>query len=178
MPAHAQSGVASLLPGSACEWRPVLGWEGVYEAGSGGRIRNARTHHVLASHADKKGYHRVSLKRPGFHQTVLVHRTVLLAFSEPTGPQARHLDGDPSNNRLDNLGWGTQRDNEADKFHHGTSQHGERNKQAKLTQAQVLEIFNLKGKARQRDVARKYGVCDANVSNIWKGLSWGWLTNA
>jgi hypothetical protein len=50
-----------------------------------------------------------------------VHRLVLEAFvgACPTGQQARHLDGNADNPRLDNLAWGTARENMEDRFRHG-----------------------------------------------------------
>jgi hypothetical protein len=53
--------------------------------------------------------------------------------------QCRHLDGNRSNNRLDNLAWGTPLENGADKARHGTAK-GERNGRAKLTAAKVRRI--------------------------------------
>lgn len=52
----------------------------------------------------------------------LVHRLVLLAFVGPPdeGKQCRHLDGDPTNNNLSNLRWGTPAENNADQVSHGT----------------------------------------------------------
>lgn len=52
----------------------------------------------------------------GKYRTFRVHRLVLLAFVGPCpeGMEARHEDGDPSNNRLDNLAWGTPAENRAD----------------------------------------------------------------
>jgi len=54
--------------------------------------------------------------------TVLAHRTVLLAFDgPPPTPQhrdVRHLDGNKSNNRLDNLLWGTRSENMLDVLEH------------------------------------------------------------
>jgi len=50
-----------------------------------------------------------------------VHRLVLEAFVGPCpeGMECRHLDGDPSNNRLENLRWGTPAENTEDKRKHG-----------------------------------------------------------
>ncbi len=50
-----------------------------------------------------------------------VHRLVLMAWcGEPSSsaPICRHLDGDPTNNRLANLAWGTPKQNARDAFQH------------------------------------------------------------
>ena len=49
-----------------------------------------------------------------------VHRLVLEAFvgPMPEAMETRHLDGNPANNCLDNLRYGTRAENEADKRLH------------------------------------------------------------
>lgn len=51
-----------------------------------------------------------------------IHRLVLQAFVGPCpdGSECRHLDGNPRNNRLENLCWGTRKENTADSVRHGT----------------------------------------------------------
>ena len=103
----------------------------------------------------------------GKHVLRLVHHLVLEAFvgKRPKGTEARHVnDRDPTNNRLDNLAWGTHRENEADKIRHGTSQHGERNAMCKLTDAQVNEIRA--SKELGRVLSARYGVVEPQISRI------------
>lgn len=51
-----------------------------------------------------------------------VHELVLTTFVGPcpSGLECRHLDGNPARCALANLAWGTHRENEADKYRHGT----------------------------------------------------------
>lgn len=83
-----------------------------------------------------KGYARVHIERPAPACMVKVHRLVLESFvcPRPEGAECRHLNGDPSDNRLANLRWGTSADNKADQRAHGTMSW------AKLTDAQVAAI--------------------------------------
>lgn len=99
-----------------------------------------------------------------------VYHLVLEAFVGPcpSGEEARHLDGDHTNNRWDNLAWGSHLENEADKIVHGTSQHGERNAQAKLTNAQADEIRT--STEPGRTLAVRYGVADSLISRIRHGV--------
>jgi hypothetical protein len=115
-------------------WRPVPGREG-YEVSSFGRVRSldrAITHsdgrstlrkgRLLKQRTVGKGYQRVQL-RPG-NEAWRVHRMVLLAFlgEPPEGyGLACHLDGNPSNNLLENLYWGSASDNMQDRIRHGTN---------------------------------------------------------
>jgi protein gp37 len=76
-----------------------------------------------------QGHLRVMLRKDGAPVRVLVHRLVLTAFvREPIGEeQACHRSGDPSNNHIANLRWGTQSDNWDDRRRHGHGHsHGER----------------------------------------------------
>ncbi|MBY0458311.1 MAG: HNH endonuclease [Gemmataceae bacterium] len=59
----------------------------------------------------------------------------------PLGCVARHFpDRDRANNRLENLQWGTQSQNQADRIFHGTEKRGESCHLAKLTAAAVLAM--------------------------------------
>lgn len=75
-----------------------------------------------------------------------VHQLVLLAFVGPCpkGMQCRHFpDRDRSNNRLENLSWGTPKQDHQDKLVHGTHLEGGRHPNAILTDHQAAQIKNL-----------------------------------
>ncbi len=61
-----------------------------------------------------------------------VHRLVLLAFrGEPSnGQEARHLNGNRKDNGLQNLTWGTRKENAADRESHGNTARGEKHSEA------------------------------------------------
>jgi hypothetical protein len=69
-------------------------------------------------------YRRVTLRTPGTAKGWTVHALVLLAHTgpRPEGMVVRHLNGDPADNRLANLAYGTYVENQADAVRHGTSQ--------------------------------------------------------
>jgi hypothetical protein len=73
------------------------------------------------------------------------------------------------------LSWKTRKENEADKLIHNTHSRGERCVTAKLTEAQVLEIRALEGKARRTEMAARYGVTSSPIGAILRGQNWGWL---
>jgi Trp operon repressor len=101
---------------------------------------------------------------------------VLRAFrGEPReGEETRHLNGDPSDNRLDNLAWGTKKENSADQIRHGTTNRGERHVASKLTHADVVKIREryAKGDISQRQLAEEYGVQQTVVGGIVRGEDW------
>ena len=115
------------------EWRPIHGFTGLYEVSSWGRVRSldrivagrygCRSHRegkVLVGGVNNAGYRQVILMRRNKGKQVLVHRLVLTAFYGkcPKGMESRHLDGDKTNNRADNLAWGTRAENIADRWKH------------------------------------------------------------
>ena len=112
-------------------WRPVSGYEGIYEVSSLGRVRslsriNSRgtpvRERILSQHAHSSGHMRVKLSIPGRQRSADVHRLVAIAFHgpPPEGCEVCHTDGNPANNNADNLRWGTRSDNLLDRTRHGT----------------------------------------------------------
>lgn len=97
-----------------------------------------------------------------------VCRLICEAFhgSPPVGYEVRHLNGHRSDDRADNLAWGTSAENSADMFRHGTAPLGETHHNATLTDAQIAEIRSLKGKMLQREIAARFGTTQAYVSHI------------
>lgn len=109
-------------------WKPIPGYEGMYEASTFGRIRswNGRWQgsepRVLKPTPIPSGYLSVVLYRHGSRQTKLVHRIVAETFAARGGHNlVRHLDGDKLNNRAPNLAWGTVSENAVDSVSHGTN---------------------------------------------------------
>src|SRR5690606_30164919 len=105
------------------EWRPVVGWEGRYEVSSLGRVRNARTEHVLAGYTNPIGRHFTTLYRKGVGRVrYATARIVCQSFNGPPvgdATWALHRDGDPSNDTPGNLYWGTPLENVQDMMRHG-----------------------------------------------------------
>jgi len=105
-----------------------------------------------------------------------LHRLICEAFRGqcPDGYQCRHLDGDKSNNKADNLDWGTASQNNLDKRKHGTNPGGERNPMAKLTQdavAQMRKVRAERGMSYAR-IANLFGVSTMTAFRAVTGQSW------
>jgi hypothetical protein len=76
----------------------------------------------VSQHVDNHGYLKINgVRADGVRRDFKVHQLVLHAFVGPPAPDqvTRHLDGDPKNNRLSNLCWGTRKENSADTARHG-----------------------------------------------------------
>lgn len=98
------------------EWRPVKGYEGLYEASNYGRIRSlpraTTSGRVLKPHTNgRNGYVYVCLSKENVRKTLRVHRLIAEAFWGTSGLQVNHKDGCKTNNRLDNLEYCTQSEN-------------------------------------------------------------------
>lgn len=101
------------------EWRDVPGHEGIYSVSSLGRVRN-RAGKILKHEVTKSGHHRITLYTSGTGgRRYQVHRLVALAFLGASNLDVLHWDDNPSNNRLDNLRYGTDRENYADSVRNG-----------------------------------------------------------
>lgn len=113
-------------------WKPVVGFERYYEVSDEGEVRSLRTGRVMATHPSKKGGHlRLRLTDGQSRRKVFVHTLVLEAFVGPReGRICRHLNGDPADNRLENLAWGTHQENNLDTLSHGTHSNGKSKKTA------------------------------------------------
>ncbi len=106
----------------------------------------------------------------------MVHILVLETFvcPRPPGMEARHLDGDPANNALSNLQWGTRQENLDDMNRHGTMRHGSQKPMAKLTEDVAREILDLYLQGMSLiDLSAKYSyVTKAAVRQVIKGIRW------
>jgi hypothetical protein len=122
------------------------------------------------------GYLTVNLTRgAGRKVACRIHRLLMQAFVGPCPPGhvVCHIDGDPGNNRLENLRYGTQKSNSEDMLRHGTRRRGESLPQAKLTGADVREIRRLRaGGTPLRGLAERFGVSAANIWAITTYRSW------
>ena len=80
---------------------------------------------------------------------------MLIVFNrEPLhGEQGRHLDGDPSNNSIKNLEWGSGKDNWTDRRNHGREGAEWRRL---LTNEQALQVFI--DPRPERDIAKDFGI--------------------
>lgn len=168
------------MVGLAEIWRPVVGFEGRYEVSNLGRVRRtftSRGHRygdLLRGVPQKSGHIQVQLtpSTSAKSRMMLLHHVVLEAFVGgcPVGYETRHLDGNPQNNVLSNLCWGTHVENMEDRERHGRTSRNERHATAKLSDMQVAEMRKRAGDGeRGRALAREFGIGYSQAQRIISG---------
>ena len=90
-------------------WKPIKGYEGLYEVSNLGRVKSIRfgKERILKPGTDKRGYLHVVLSKNNKQKTHKVHRLVMEAFIPNTDnlPCVNHKDEDKTNNVDTNLEW-------------------------------------------------------------------------
>lgn len=169
-------------------WKDIPGYEGRYQASTQGRIksltrkvrsinhytnvdffRTVPEHCLRPGRYCKSGHVSVVLEHGG--QGRPVHQLVMKAFmgEPPKGMEILHRNGDPTDNRLCNLHYGTRTENILDTYQHN-------GRWRKLTIVDVKEIRNaLQHGACGADLARQYGVSPATISSIRHKHTYWWL---
>jgi hypothetical protein len=126
---------------------------------------------------NKKGYCTYHVDSGRKH--IKVHSAVMAAFvgPRPEGHQINHIDGNKSNNCLDNLEYCTGLENIRHAIKSGLIKAcGEDSSCSKLTELQALEIR--KSTKLHREIAVDFGVTSATVSRIKNGKRWPHLHHA
>lgn len=103
------------------EWRDLKGVPG-YLVSSHGRVYSHFSRRVLKQQV-VRGYWYVSISESGHGKRKRTHRLVCEAFNGPSPvgkPLALHSNGNPLDNRAENLRWGSHRDNALDRKLHGS----------------------------------------------------------
>jgi hypothetical protein len=176
------------------EWRAVPGYEGTYEVSSWGRVRSINRWLV---NKHKRPFYRKGIllkavlnKPTPYYKVVLyakgstgpgrpmyVHQVVASAFTGPCPVcrEVRHLDGNPRNNHVGNLAYGTQLENSGDSIRLGTTMRGSRNGCSRLTEEIVASARALVAakKSTPTTLAKKYRVATTTMCDALTGKTWG-----
>lgn len=102
-------------------WKDIPGFDGLYQVSTYGRVRSLLRRHGAMPYIMKpvnhgqgpRKYKQIQLSRGGKSHTIGIHRLVALAFIPRIEGKNHidHIDGDPSNNHVENLRWCTHLEN-------------------------------------------------------------------
>jgi len=121
----------------------------------------------------------VNLCKDGKCKSKQVHQLVLKTFVGecPDGHEVRHINGISDDNRLENLVYGTRKENGIDNIINGVSPKGSRNGKSKLIEEDVLEIRRKykTGNYTHKQLAEEYKISRKQIGDIINMVNWGWL---
>lgn len=168
------------------QWKDVVGYEGLYQVSSHGRVKTmARLHRedrpymkqerLLNPPINSTGYPQVTLYKEKKGTIHSVHKLVATAFlrRNPEHQVVNHIDGNKTNNRIDNLEWCTYGHNQAHAIRTGLIKihSGENHYASMLTNKQRLDIYNAyKSGIKQAQLASRYGLAQQTISKIIKSI--------
>lgn len=94
------------------EWRDIIGYEGLYQVSSLGRVKSLRKN-IIMKFITRSGYYNLVLRKNGQRKSKQVHRLVAEAFipNPDNLPIVNHIDYNRKNNKVENLEWCTQKQN-------------------------------------------------------------------
>ena len=94
------------------QWKPVVGYEGLYEISENGQLKNLKTNRFIKP-SIKSGYLGVTISKNGILKTISIHRLVAIAFIDnPKNKKfVNHKNGIKTDNHVNNLEWCNQKYN-------------------------------------------------------------------
>lgn len=155
-------------------WKPLLEYKGI-EVSSIGRIRKAanksRKERILTEFPkDRDGYYRCSVQRlDGTWTSQPVHRLVAKAFIPRTKNRdiVNHIDGNRTNNRIENLEWVAPKENVIHSFKFGSRKICKQvPKKTILTDFQVNQIGKLRELYTVNQIAKLFNIEYQSLKNI------------
>lgn len=175
-------------------WKDVVGYEGLYEVSSHGRVKSVArvyqspedgfnwtketTSSLKSLRLKKDGYVDTGLMKDGRVVQKNVHQLVAQAFiPNPENKRCvNHIDNNRSNNHVSNLEWSTHKENTQHSFNQGRGawqrQWGESNVSAKISLSDVLFIRVYCETLKIKDLSTKLGINRDHVSRIIRKDRW------
>jgi hypothetical protein len=169
------------------KWKDIPGYEGRYQASTLGRIKSLERKVRSVNHYTGNEFLRTvpeHILRPGRyaksgHVSVVlehggngkpVHQLILRTYmgEPPEGQEVLHCDGDPTNNRLENLRYGTRTENILDVYRQG-------GRWRKLSLEDVTQIRAMAADGvRKTVIAGKFGIAYTYVFAVINGRKCYW----
>lgn len=176
-------------------WKDVKDYEVEYQVSNFGHVYSIKREKYIKAYMDKDGYLIVGLCKDSKQKIYKVHRLVAKAFipNPENKQQVNHIDGDKTNNRVENLEWVTCQENiihchEAGlwkprygKDHHNFGKHVTEDTKLKMSKNRKGKLNANSKKVRCittgeefdyiRQASKKYNVAAESIGRNCKGIS-------
>lgn len=171
-------------------WKEVIGFEG-YKVSNLGRVMvmdrvkyinnipRKMKNRIMSVQTHHSGYCNITLVNNNLKKTFTIHRLVALTFIDNPNnlKTVNHINGDKKDNRITNLEWMSQLENNKHARLTGLkdNHYGENNPKSILNKDQVLEIREFYSKNKQtkkKDLAKKYNISLSCLVHIINKTSW------
>lgn len=149
-------------------WLPIVGYEGIYEISDHGQVRSLarptyngigrpiHTRILTPVLMTRRGYPSVSLYKDGIQKIRRIHQLVLEAFVGPCPPacECLHANDVASDNRLENLHWGSKSENITETVRNGS------HRNARKTHCKRQHEFTVENTRLDWEGRRQCRACD------------------
>jgi predicted XRE-type DNA-binding protein len=170
------------------EWKPIKGYDGLYEVSNNGRVRSYNKYgfkhekmdnpRIIKQKMSNAGYLRVLLSFRGVYKNHSVHRLVASVFVENLNNKkyVNHLNGIKTDNKALNLEWCTRSENQYHAYENGLQKitYGEDSPNSKLNNDIINEIRQKweTGKYSQSQIGKMFNTHQSQISRIINGKTW------
>lgn len=157
-------------------WKEVIGYEKYFLVSNLGDIYSKRSGKKLKQHTNHNGYKVFATKiggRLGENFCFRIHRLVAMAFID--NPENKgivnHIDGDKSNNRVENLEWVTACENAQHALEIGLVKRGARPNLRKIKNSEaVVSLYNT-GSYSMHQLGELFGVSHNTIGRLVNGYA-------
>lgn len=143
-----------------------------YFINNNGNIINNNTSIILKGQNNGNGYLKITLTIEGKQIQRYIHRLVALSFipNPENKPQVNHLNGIKTDNRVENLEWCTNSENQIHAHKNGLKKNGNKVWNGKFSKNDIhiiKEMYN--SGIKQIEISKKMNVCKSTICEILQG---------
>lgn len=162
-------------------WKDIPGYEGHYKISNKGSVKSIKKNDILMKGAYLKGYKIISLWKNGTGRMFRVHRLVAMSFipNPENKPCIDHVNGNRSDNRVENLRWVTPKENQnnpitKDKFNKRAGKAHHTKKVEQLKNGIVINVFVSVHQASRYIQGSATNICAIckGKGKTYKGYGW------